>query len=246
MYRAAHPIIPFHQSTTIRLGPSLLAEMRSLLHRSSIYPDRTAHRDDTIFPAPLSATTPQLDYLHRRVYAQAQTVDLKAQRLELEALALDLVAMLFARLYQMDELPSATLGEREIKRHLWRIERAKEFIHERFEQEIALTDIASSVHLSEYHFLRLFRRLTGLTPHQYLLEVRLNHALMLLRHTHKTVTEICYEAGFTALSHFIDTFGKRFSMNPSRARQASQHDLPEAFEAAQRVITRKRSARSAQ
>lgn len=76
--------------------------------------------------------------------------------------------------------------------------------------------------------MRLFRRLIEVTPYQYLLEVRFHRSLMLLRHTNKTVTEICYESGFESLSHFIDTSGKRFGFSPSRARHLPQRVMSES------------------
>ena len=229
VYLASHPIIRFHRSTTIKLNPLLLAEVRSQLWRPKVYPDHLTRKDEVLFPAPMSAAVPQLDYLHKQVYTLAQAVDRETRQLRLEILVLDLVSTLFAHLYLADQSPIMPLNYRQIQHHLWKIEQAKEFIHQRFDEKLSLSEIAATVQLSEYHFLRLFRRFTGLTPYQYLLEVRLHHALILLRHTQKTVTEICYEAGFESLSHFIDTFGKRFGTSPSRARHQSHHSLPESF-----------------
>lgn len=71
--------------------------------------------------------------------------------------------------------------------------------------EVDLDRAAAEVHLSPFHFLRMFRRALGVTPHQYLIRARLGHAARLLAEG-ATVTDTAYSAGFQDLSNFIRTF----------------------------------------
>jgi AraC-like DNA-binding protein len=71
--------------------------------------------------------------------------------------------------------------------------------------------------MSTFQFARIFQILIGTSPHEYLLSVRYRAALqMLLDGT--SVTEACFETGFTNLSHFTRQFKTRFGRSPSTAR----------------------------
>lgn len=88
-------------------------------------------------------------------------------------------------------------------------------------EALSLEDLAAHVATSPYHFLRLFRRELGLTPHQYLIRTRLRHALQLLRTTPLSVTEVAFEVGFTDLSNFMRTFRRHVGMTPEAFRRSA-------------------------
>ncbi|MGH7041737.1 MAG: helix-turn-helix transcriptional regulator, partial [Acetobacteraceae bacterium] len=69
------------------------------------------------------------------------------------------------------------------------------------QEPVSLDRAAAVAGLSPFHFLRLFARVLGVTPHQYLLRVRLRHAARLLAEDHLAVTDIAFEAGFADLSN---------------------------------------------
>lgn len=69
-----------------------------------------------------------------------------------------------------------------------------------------------------YHFLRVFRKVTGVSPHQFLLRMRLHAAARRLRQSSESVTEIAYSVGFEDLSNFVRTFRAEFGTPPSRYR----------------------------
>jgi AraC-like DNA-binding protein len=81
-----------------------------------------------------------------------------------------------------------------------------------------LLALAKQASLSPYHFLRVFRKLTGVSPHQFLLRMRLNAAAHLLRRGSEPVTDIAYGVGFEDLSNFVRTFRAEFGAPPSRYR----------------------------
>lgn len=91
-------------------------------------------------------------------------------------------------------------------------------IEERAAAPLCLDDVAGSVGLSPFHFLRLFRRELGVTPHQYLLRARVRHAAQLLLDTRLPVTEVAYRVGFGDLSNFVRTFHKLVGCPPLRFR----------------------------
>jgi AraC family transcriptional regulator len=81
-----------------------------------------------------------------------------------------------------------------------------------------LYDLARTAGQSRFHFLRTFKAVTGVTPHQWLLRARLRDAAERLATSDAPVTEVAFDAGFGDLSNFIRTFRAEFGMSPSRYR----------------------------
>jgi AraC-like DNA-binding protein len=89
-------------------------------------------------------------------------------------------------------------------------------------QPVCLEDAAREANLSQFHFLRLFAKVLGVTPHQYLVRSRLRHAARLLAADTRTVTEVAFDAGFADISNFVRTFHRAAGVSPRRFRQAAQ------------------------
>lgn len=101
-------------------------------------------------------------------------------------------------------------------------ERAREAtarIEESCATALSLGELAREAGLSPFHFLRLFRDVTGITPHQYLIGARLRRALRLLLDTELPVTRIAYDAGFADLSNFNHTFRRAIGCSPRAYRR---------------------------
>jgi AraC family transcriptional regulator len=98
------------------------------------------------------------------------------------------------------------------------------WIHAHSHESLALEDVARQVDLSAFHFLRLFSRVIGVTPHQYLLRSRLAHAARLLAQDERTVTDIALDVGFADLSNFVRTFGRAAGISPQAFRKLRHQD----------------------
>jgi AraC family transcriptional regulator len=92
------------------------------------------------------------------------------------------------------------------------------------EQPIALEGLARAAGLSPFHFLRIFNKVLGVSPHQYLVRTRLRRAARLLSADDRPITDIAFDAGFGDLSNFVRTFHRAAGMSPRRFRQAARGD----------------------
>jgi AraC-like DNA-binding protein len=91
-------------------------------------------------------------------------------------------------------------------------------------EPIKLERAAQQVGLSPYHFLRLFAKVLGVTPHQYLVRSRLRQAARLLADESLSVTGIALDVGFADLSNFVRTFRRAAGVSPSSFRRAAKGD----------------------
>jgi len=83
---------------------------------------------------------------------------------------------------------------------------------------LPLKEMAAVAGMSKHHFLRVFRRLTGSTPHQYLISARLRRAALALASSRRPVIAVALEAGFGDLSTFNKTFRAAFGLTPTQYR----------------------------
>ncbi|AZO78459.1 MULTISPECIES: AraC family transcriptional regulator [unclassified Bosea (in: a-proteobacteria)] len=100
-----------------------------------------------------------------------------------------------------------------------RITRVLRHIEERCEEALSIDALARQAAMSPYHFLRTFRALIGMTPHQYVLRTRLHRATLLLRRTELPVAGIAFDCGFGDLSTFNRRFKRVMGANPSDYRR---------------------------
>lgn len=100
------------------------------------------------------------------------------------------------------------------------VERAVSFIKDNYAAEITIDDIVDNIHLSKYHFIRLFKRVIGVTPYAYLIAYRINRSKLLLRTSDKTIGCIALECGFADTSNFITQFKRHTGQKPTDYRCA--------------------------
>ncbi|HYE65661.1 MAG TPA: helix-turn-helix domain-containing protein, partial [Pyrinomonadaceae bacterium] len=101
-----------------------------------------------------------------------------------------------------------------------RIRRSVELMHAHLDQDLPLEEIASAAHLSPFHFARLFKKLTGASPHAYLATLRTGRAQTLLAETDLSVTEVGARVGYSSPSHFAKAFRQATGLTPRAFRAA--------------------------
>jgi len=95
---------------------------------------------------------------------------------------------------------------------------SREWINDNLTSKITLDQMAGAACLNKFHFLSNFKQVFHTTPHQYLMERRLQKAFDLLKHQRHSVTEVCYLLGFESIGSFSNQFRKRFGVPPSALR----------------------------
>lgn len=151
--------------------------------------------------------------LRRRLLRLSLLIDAeKASPLEQEC-ALYAIAERLAQLH-CDYTPDRRL--RRIDRLLLR---SQEYIHAHLSQPLALETLSEQAAMSKYHFLRLFRQQFGMTPHQYVLNCRLNRAREALS-SGQALDDVVHGLGFSDLSHLNRRFKPVYGMTPRQYQQA--------------------------
>jgi AraC-like DNA-binding protein len=100
-----------------------------------------------------------------------------------------------------------------------RIRRSVELMHTQLDQDLTLKELAAASYLSPFHFARLFKKLTGSTPHNYLAGIRASRAQLLLADTELSVTEIGAQVGYLSASHFTKAFRFATGTTPREFRK---------------------------
>jgi AraC family transcriptional regulator len=85
-----------------------------------------------------------------------------------------------------------------------------------------ITELSAAVGMNVDHFSRMFKRSTGLAPHQYLGNIRLDRAKRLLTEGRVPIIEIAYEVGYSNPSQFSAFFRKRTGLSPTQFRRVTQ------------------------
>lgn len=102
---------------------------------------------------------------------------------------------------------------------------ARRYIHENFSRKISIDEIARHCCMSQYHFSRIFKIYVSVSPHQYLLQLRLRHAEKLTGYTDLPITDICFISGFSSLDYFSTAFTKKYKVSPTKFRLMKQAEL---------------------
>ena len=84
-----------------------------------------------------------------------------------------------------------------------------------YAEPLDVRSVAAIAHVSEAHFIRSFRAVFGETPHRYLQRRRVERSMFLLRETDRSVTDVCFDVGFTSLGTFSRTFREIVGEAPS-------------------------------
>ncbi len=92
------------------------------------------------------------------------------------------------------------------------------FIHSRYKEHITLDELSNMVHFNKCYFVKLFRSLVGVSPYEYIINLRINEAKRLLITTKLSINNIAYQTGFLDTNNFIRRFRSRTEMTPLQYR----------------------------
>ncbi|HEY9196452.1 MAG TPA: AraC family transcriptional regulator [Mucilaginibacter sp.] len=102
-----------------------------------------------------------------------------------------------------------------------RLNIAKDYLYSNYNQNITLDELADHACLSVNHLLRTFKQAFGVSPHQFLIQLRLQRAQLLLKSTDYSITEVVGLVGFECPSSFIRLFKTHYKITPLKYRQSA-------------------------
>jgi AraC-like DNA-binding protein len=102
---------------------------------------------------------------------------------------------------------------------------AKEFVQTHVEEPVTLTQVAQHVHVSPFHFCKLFKKTTGMTLTEYVARVRVEKAKTLLVDPSLRISEVVYAAGFGSIPRFNSVFKRYVGVPPTQYRAALRSPL---------------------
>jgi AraC-like DNA-binding protein len=132
-------------------------------------------------------------------------------------------------------------GERARDQHLRdlaRLRRVRDRIDREYAQPLDVEALAGGVFMSAGHLSREFRRAFGESPYSYLMTRRIERAMALLRRGDRSVTDVCFEVGFSSLGTFSTRFTELVGVPPSTYRARSDPDAPEMPSCHAKQVTR--------
>jgi AraC family transcriptional regulator len=102
----------------------------------------------------------------------------------------------------------------------WQLRRLTEFVRAHLDQDIGLDELAAIAGLSRFHFCTMFRRATGMSPHRWLVGMRMFRAREMLANPQLSVSRIALDVGYQTPAAFASAFRKAVGMSPSAFRRA--------------------------
>ena len=98
------------------------------------------------------------------------------------------------------------------------------YINNHFSENIRVEDLASKAGMSQYHFIRTFKKETGFTPHEYIVNTRIATARYLLKNTQLAIKDICFATGFSSESVFCGAFKRHQGITPAQYRSLEESE----------------------
>lgn len=152
--------------------------------------------------------------LHKELYHRSQTGSLYIESI--------VTAMTMLLLENYSNAPHTHKNEVSGQLGSEKLQRVHDLMISRLEGGLSLERMATEVSLSPYHFARLFKASMGVSPGKYFLQLRLEHAkLLLLRNPRLKIAMVAQQCGFTDQAYLARHFRRRFGISPTRLR--AQH-----------------------
>jgi AraC family transcriptional regulator len=198
------------ECTIIQFKPSFFETLKDRYKQTAFFSDNDQH-------STLVKTSTDLEFLHYQILQLISTGS--GTKLQVDHLVMEIIekTLLIVTNYK----PHPKINDRLKKNHLTTIERAKEYITMNFTNDISLTEIAEYCYVSPFHFSRIFKVFTAYSPHQFLLNIRLKNAELLLKNTSKPIADIAWSSGFNSIEHFSYAFRQKYKFAPAKLRIGS-------------------------
>lgn len=178
--------------------------------------------DDVDSHALLLRGTPGTEFLHRTIF-QLLTKSAPV-RLSVETLITELLTQIFSADKTATHISQFTSKQKRYYMPL--VDNVKTYMNLNLVEDISLATLAQESNMSVFHFNRLFKKITGLTPYKYLLHLRLQHASVQITNTSSSITDIAFASGFASLEHFSASFKEHFGIPPSSGRRGKLSNFP--------------------
>ena len=203
----AHTLIP-----NIVFSPSLLSPKESLLYDKYIQPVLLYAPVCQIFD-PQNGWQNQVLSILQDIYALQES---SAQK---ELKTVQALLQLWNLLYDYMDLSSKTSGVQRLDTRQARLQIMMQYIHDHYQEEITLDEIAASASVSKSSALHIFQSGIQTAPEAYLIQYPLMQAAELLYTTTKPVSTIAVETGFTGAGYFCLKFKERYQISPGEYRK---------------------------
>lgn len=103
---------------------------------------------------------------------------------------------------------------------IWQLRKVEDYVRAQLAEDISVEDLAALVELSPFHFSRVFKQATGMSPLQFVTRERITRAQQLIRETSHSLLEIALDIGYTSPSHFAQVFRRVVGATPTAFRSA--------------------------
>lgn len=108
------------------------------------------------------------------------------------------------------------------------VQQVQHYIAENYMRDISMTDVANHLHISYYHLSHMYKEKMGVSPHNYMIDLRISEATRLLINTQYPICDIANMVGYTSQSRFFAQFRKFKNMSPMQFRKEFQPAPPKA------------------
>ncbi|OKH57738.1 helix-turn-helix domain-containing protein [Scytonema sp. HK-05] len=211
---AVVPANSYHKSSWDLEAEFLILSLEKALFARAAY-DSVDLQQMEIIPH-FAAADPLIQQIGLALHSELES-DGKGSRVYIESLATTLCIHLLKHYSALSPKIARHSDSEGLSR--LKLQQTIEYINQNLEKDLGLAEIATAVGMSMYYFSRLFKQSTGFSPHQYVMNCRIERAKRLLAKTEEAIDQICEQVGFQSQSHFTNVFRKLIGTTPNAYRK---------------------------